>query len=78
MQAKGFTPESPIMKWFWEIVIDDRTDEQGKKLLTFSTASDRAPVNGLKKMKFVLVLEKEGEGRMPSSHTCFNQLLIPQ
>lgn len=78
LYANGFTPESPMMKWFWEIVLDEWTDEQRKKLLIFTTASDRAPVNGLKTMKFVLVLEGEGDGRLPSSHTCFNQLHIPQ
>ena len=78
LYANGFTPESPMMKWFWEIVLGEWSDEQRKKLLTFTTGSDRAPVTGLKAMKFVLVLEGEGDGRLPTSHTCFNQLHIPQ
>jgi hypothetical protein len=28
-------------------------------------------------MKFVLVLEGEGDGRLPTAHTCFNQLHFP-
>ena len=76
--ANGFTPHSPMMKWFWEIVLDEWDDEKRRKLLSFSTGSDRAPVNGLKSMKFYLVMEGEDDSRLPTSHTCFNQLLIPK
>jgi ubiquitin-protein ligase E3 A len=78
LYANGFTPDSPMMKWFWDIVLNEWDDEMRRKLLIFTTASDRAPVNGLKTLKFVLVLEGEGDGRLPSSHTCYNQLHIPQ
>ena len=78
LYANGFTPESPMMKWFWEIVLEEWDSAKQKNLLIFTTGSDRAPVNGLKTMKFVLVLEGEGDGRLPSSHTCYNQLHIPQ
>ena len=66
------------MKWFWEIVLDEWDDEKRRKLLTFSTGSDRAPVSGLKSMKFYIVMEGEDDARLPSSHTCFNQLVIPK
>jgi len=72
LYANGFTPDSPMMKWFWDIVLNEWDDDQRRKLLIFTTASDRAPVNGLKTLKFVLVLEGEGDGRLPSSHTCYN------
>lgn len=68
-----------MMKWFWEIVLDEWDDAMRRKLLTFSTGSDRAPINGLKSMKFYIVLEGgEDDERLPSSHTCFNQLCMPQ
>ena len=70
--ANGFTPNCPMMKWFWEIVLDEWDDEKRRKLLSFSTGSDRAPVNGLKSMKFYLVMEGEDDSRLPTSHTCFN------
>lgn len=66
------------MKWFWEILLDEWDDAQRRKLLAFSTGSDRAPVNGLKSLKFYIVMEGEEDGRLPTSHTCFNQLLIPK
>lgn len=72
LYANGFTPESPMMKWFWEIVLGEWDSQKQKNLLIFTTGSDRAPVAGLKTMKFVLVLEGEGDGRLPNAHTCFN------
>ena len=77
--ANGFRPDSPMMKWFWEIVLDEWDDEMRRKLLTFSTGSDRAPINGLKSLKFYIVLEGgDDDERLPSSHTCFNQLCMPK
>ena len=48
-------------------------------MLQFSTGSDRAPVNGLKSLLFGIV--REGgcdDRRLPSSHTCFNRLDMPE
>ena len=71
--ANGFNPESQLIKWFWEIVLEEWTDEQRRKLLSFSTGSDRAPVNGLKAMKFFIVKDEvDDDMKLPSSHTCFN------
>lgn len=71
--ANGFNPESQLVTWFWEIVLEEWTDEQRRKLLSFSTGSDRAPVNGLKAMKFFIVKDEvDDDMKLPSSHTCFN------
>ena len=53
--ANGFTPNCPMMQWFWDIVLNEWDDAQRRSLLTFSTGSDRAPINGLKSMKFYIV-----------------------
>ena len=56
-----------------------RDDEQKRKLLQFSTGSDRAPVNGLKSLNFGIVRDGETDDRrLPSSHTCFNRLDMPE
>ena len=39
--------------------MDEWDDEKRRKLLTFSTGSDRAPVNGLKAMKFWIIKDDE-------------------
>ena len=67
------------MIWFWEIILTEWDDEQRRKLLQFSTGSDRAPVNGLKSLNFTIVRDVDTDDkRLPSSHTCYNQLHIPQ
>ena len=76
--ANGFRPESEMMTWLWEIILEEWDDKTRRKWLTFATGSDRAPVNGLKSLKFYIIQDGEDDQRLPSSHTCFNQLLIPK
>jgi ubiquitin-protein ligase E3 A len=54
--------------------LDEWDDEKRRNLLTFATGSDRAPVNGLKSMKFFIVKDTENadDVKLPTSHTCFN------
>ena len=56
----GFRPDHPTIKWFWEIVLEEWDAEQRHKLLAFSTGSDRAPVNGLKALRFQIVQDADG------------------
>lgn len=60
------------MVWLWEIVLEEWDDDTQRKWLAFSTGSDRAPVNGLKSLKFFIIQDGEDDQRLPSSHTCFN------
>ena len=53
--AQGFTPTCPTMKWLWEIVLNEWEEDKRRKLLAFATGSDRAPINGLKSLKFYIV-----------------------
>ena len=70
--AHGFTPTCDQMVWLWEIVLEEWDDDTKRKWLAFSTGSDRAPVNGLKSLKFFIIQDGEDDQRLPSSHTCFN------
>jgi hypothetical protein len=78
--ANGFHPEHQVIKWFWEIVLGEWSNEQRRALMTFSTGSDRVPVNGLKAMKFYIIKDQENasDQKLPTSHTCFNQLVFPE
>ena len=53
--CNGFTKDCKMMQWFWDIVLNEWDDAKRRKLLTFSTGSDRAPVSGLKNMKFYII-----------------------
>jgi len=76
--ANGFTPTCQTMNWLWEIVLNEWDDASRRKWLAFATGSDRAPVAGLKSLKFYIIMDGEDDARLPTSHTCFNQLLIPK
>ncbi|KAI9266359.1 hypothetical protein EDC94DRAFT_35995 [Helicostylum pulchrum] len=71
----GWTKDSDIIKYFWEIV-HSFTDEEKKKLLFFATGSDRAPIGGLSKLQFVIAKNGGDSDRLPTSHTCYNVLLL--
>lgn len=78
--GNGFSPQHKLIVAFWEIVLEDWDDDKRRRLLTFATGTDRAPVNGLRSMKFSIVKDnenKEGDQKLPTSHTCFNQILLP-
>jgi len=70
--AEGFKSDSPMMKWLWEIVLEEWDDKQRRVFLAFSTGSKRAPVSGLKNMKFFIVRDKDCVANLSTSHTCFN------
>ena len=76
--VNGYTPDCPHMTWLWEIILGEWEDDKRRKFLAFATGSDRAPVNGLKSLKFYIIMDEENDQKLPTSHTCFNQLLIPK
>ena len=53
--ANGFTPTHEQMVWLWDIVLEEWEDDSRRKWLAFATGSDRAPVNGLKSLKFFII-----------------------
>ncbi|PVD34356.1 hypothetical protein C0Q70_05627 [Pomacea canaliculata] len=72
----GFTADSPTVRNFWDIV-HEFSEEDKKKLLQFTTGSDRVPVGGLSKLKFIVARNGPDSDKLPTSHTCFNVLLLP-
>ena len=75
---EGYTKDSQAVKWFWE-VLHDFPLEKKKAFLMFSTGSDRAPLRGLSDLKMTILRQADDENvRLPSSHTCFNQFILPE
>jgi hypothetical protein len=72
----GFHKDHRVIRYFWEIV-HSLSFEEKKKLLFFSTGSDRAPIGGLGKLTFVISRHGSDDDRLPQAHTCFNHLLLP-
>lgn len=73
----GYLSDTPIVRWFWELVHEFSPDQK-KKLLEFTTGSDRVPIGGLSKLKLVIARNGPDSDRLPTAHTCFNVLLLPE
>ncbi|XP_005102222.2 ubiquitin-protein ligase E3A [Aplysia californica] len=73
----GFTQESQTIRNFWTVVHDMEETEK-KKLLQFTTGTDRVPVGGLSHLKMIIAKNGPDSDRLPTSHTCFNVLLLPE
>uniref|UniRef100_A0A6A7G6W7 HECT-type E3 ubiquitin transferase n=1 Tax=Hirondellea gigas TaxID=1518452 RepID=A0A6A7G6W7_9CRUS len=73
----GYYHDSPIIINFWTI-LHAMSDEKKKRFLFFCTGSDRVPIRGL--VDLVLTISKNGDDslRLPTAHTCFNHLLLPE
>ena len=72
----GFDASSDVIRNFWSVVHEFDIEKQ-RALLKFVTGSDRAPIDGLAKMPFVISWNGPDSERLPTSHTCFNHLLLP-
>ncbi|XP_063323861.1 ubiquitin-protein ligase E3A [Pelmatolapia mariae] len=73
----GYSKDSQVIKDFWEVV-HSFGEDQKKLFLQFTTGSDRAPVGGLGKLKMIIAKNGSDTDRLPTSHTCFNALLLPE
>jgi len=74
---EGYDENHPVIRNFWEIV-HSLPLEQKKQLLFFTTGSDRSPIGGLGKLHIIITRHGPDSDRLPSAHTCFNHLLIPE
>ena len=72
----GYDKDSITIKFFWEIVFEFNQEEK-KKLLSFITGCDRAPINGLGNLTISITKIGTDINKLPSAHTCFNDLLLP-
>ena len=73
----GFSKSHPTVGLLWEVIHELPIDLQ-KRFLFFCTGSDRVPIKGLGNLNFVISRNGSDEARLPSAHTCFNHLLLPE
>ena len=71
-----YTQDSLTIKYFWEILLDFNEDEK-KKFLSFVTGCDRAPIDGLGSLPITISNGGTDLNQLPSAHTCFNNLILP-
>ncbi|RVX75705.1 hypothetical protein B0A52_00061 [Exophiala mesophila] len=78
----NYTANSPQVTWFWRIV-RGMSNEEKAKLLQFVTGTSKVPLNGFKDLEGMTgttlfsIHKDPSQSRLPTSHTCFNQLDLP-
>ena len=75
VKYEGYNKESITIKYLWEILMKFNEEEK-KKFLIFVTGCDKAPIDGLAMLPFVIG-RNYNVNDLPSSHTCFNHLILP-
>mmetsp|Transcript_31231 Transcript_31231/g.48389 ORF Transcript_31231/g.48389 Transcript_31231/m.48389 type:complete len:385 (+) Transcript_31231:1948-3102(+) len=80
----GYRADSPTIQYFWNIV-KRYTQEERALLVQFVTGSSKVPLDGFEALqgmggpqKFRIVKISGETDRLPSAHTCFNQLDMPE
>eukprot|EP00951_Prasinocladus_malaysianus_P046806 scaffold647954_cov44-Prasinocladus_malaysianus.AAC.2 len=79
-EYSGYTAASQTIQWFWEVVRE--MDKQSLALLLqFVTGTSKVPLEGFKALqgisgpqRFQIHKAYGPNARLPSAHTCFNQL----
>ena len=71
-----YTKDSETIKYFWEILLEFNEEEK-KKFLSFVTGCDRAPIDGLGSLPITISNGGTDIEQLPSAHTCFNNLILP-
>ncbi|CAI1858360.1 hypothetical protein SEUBUCD646_0B05560 [Saccharomyces eubayanus] len=79
----NYTATCKEVNYFWRAVRSFDAEERAK-LLQFVTGTSKVPLNGFKELsgvngvcKFSIHRDFGSSERLPSSHTCFNQLNLP-
>ncbi|KAL9132102.1 MAG: hypothetical protein Q9217_000138 [Psora testacea] len=80
----NYQAASPQIQWFWRAVRSFDKEERAK-LLQFVTGTSKVPLNGFGQLegmngfsRFNIHRDYGNKDRLPSSHTCFNQLDLPE
>ncbi|KAL8688982.1 MAG: hypothetical protein Q9218_005238 [Villophora microphyllina] len=80
----NYSASSSQIQWFWRAVRSFDKEERAK-LLQFVTGTSKVPLNGFGQLegmngfsRFNIHRDYGNKDRLPSSHTCFNQLDLPE
>lgn len=83
-EYSGYSAGSPVIQWFWEVV-QNFSKEDKARLLQFVTGTSKVPLEGFSALqgisgsqKFQIHKAYGSPDHLPSAHTCFNQLDLPE
>ena len=80
----NFTPASPSIIWWWEL-LESMSQDDLAKLLQFVTGTTKVPSGGFASLigatgprRFTISKSSKDANSLPVSHTCFNQIDLPE
>ncbi|KAL4185741.1 hypothetical protein AMTRI_Chr10g7440 [Amborella trichopoda] len=83
-EYSGYTAVSSVIQWFWEVVKTFNKEDMAR-LLQFVTGTSKVPLDGFKDLQgisgpqhFQIHKAYGAPERLPTAHTCFNQLDLPE
>ncbi|KAH7670367.1 E3 ubiquitin-protein ligase HUWE1 protein [Dioscorea alata] len=83
-EYSGYSNASPVIQWFWEVV-QGFSKEDKARFLQFVTGTSKVPLEGFSALqgisgsqRFQIHKAYGGPEHLPSAHTCFNQLDLPE
>uniref|UniRef100_A0A183BI21 HECT-type E3 ubiquitin transferase n=1 Tax=Globodera pallida TaxID=36090 RepID=A0A183BI21_GLOPA len=83
-EYKTYTRTSPQIQWFWRALKAFEAEDKAK-FLQFVTGTSKVPLQGFAHLegmngvqKFTIQKDTRSNNRLPSAHTCFNQLDLPE
>lgn len=83
VEYHNYTPNSIQIIWLWE-VLEEFDENKKASFLQFVTGTSRVPLGGFKNLmgmrgeQKMIIYKAYGEDRLPTAHTCFNQLDLPE
>ncbi|ONK77230.1 uncharacterized protein A4U43_C02F4420 [Asparagus officinalis] len=83
-EYSGYSNASPVIQWFWEVV-QGFSKEDKARFLQFVTGTSKVPLEGFSALqgisgsqRFQIHKAYGSSDHLPSAHTCFNQLDLPE
>jgi HECT-domain (ubiquitin-transferase) len=80
----NYTKDSQVILWLWEVLYEFSHEERAE-FLQFVTGSSKVPLEGFKALpglgglqKFQIHKSFTSHDRLPTAHTCMNQLDLPE
>ncbi|KAJ0408912.1 hypothetical protein ATCC90586_005949 [Pythium insidiosum] len=80
----NYKPTDPVIRWFWNVLYTFNHEERAL-FLQFVTGTSKVPLEGFKALegmrgtqKFNIHKAFGNPNALPSAHTCFNQLDLPE
>jgi len=76
--AGGYDRTSPVVRWIWELLVYEFSNEDRAKFLMFVTSCSRAPLLGYASLRPPFCIHRVPDNdRLPTASTCANLLKLP-